>query len=128
VGRAEEIRDLNRYLWRSALNIATDHARSRHRWDRIAKTLSSQHERSTPSAEEVADARERLTWLSQAVTELPPRDHEAFVHRIVQGMPFEEVGRAMRISSRMAKIYVARTLVYLRNGLDGSGRRSGNNP
>jgi RNA polymerase sigma-70 factor (ECF subfamily) len=119
IERTEEIRELERYVWRSALNIATDHGRARQRWNRMAKTIAAQEEPIAPSAEVVADARERWTLLTQAVSELPPREHQAFVLRIAQSLPFEEVGRAMHISSRMAKIYVARTLVSLQRRLEG---------
>ncbi|MDE2338805.1 MAG: sigma-70 family RNA polymerase sigma factor, partial [Gammaproteobacteria bacterium] len=119
VERTEEIRELERYVWRSALNIATDHGRARQRWNQMAKTIGAQEEPIAPSAEVVADARERWTLLTQAVSELPPREHQAFVLRIAQSLPFEEVGQAMHISSRMAKIYVARTLASLQRRLEG---------
>ena len=123
--RTDAIQALDRYLWRSALNIATDHGRTRQRWNRIAETLSMQEAHVTPSAEAAADARERWTMLNQAVSELPSREHQAFILRIARGLPFEDVGQAMRISSRMAKIYVARTLVYLQHRLEGGEARSG---
>ena len=123
--RTDAIQALDRYLWRSALNIATDHGRTRQRWNRIAETLSMQDAQVTPSAEAAADARERWTLLNQAVSELPSREHQAFILRIGQSLPFEDVGQAMRISSRMAKIYVARTLVYLQHRLEGGDARGG---
>lgn len=125
VDRTEDIRELERYVWRSALNIATDHGRARQRWNRIAKALSAQEEHVTPSAEVSANARERWTLLIQAVSELPPRDHQAFMLRVAQSLPFEDVGRAMQVSSRMAKIYVARALVYLQRRLEGADVQSG---
>lgn len=123
--RTDAIQALDRYLWRSALNIATDHGRTRQRWNRIAETLSMQEAQVTPSAEAAADAQERWNLLNQAVSELPSREHQAFILRIAQGLPFEDVGQAMRISSRMAKIYVARTLVYLQHRLEGRDARGG---
>ena len=72
----------------------------------------------------LADAREQLDLISDAVNELPPRCYEAFVLRVIQSLPFDDVGRQMRISSRMAKIYVARTLETLKNRLDGPDRES----
>ncbi len=124
VDRTEEIRNLDRYLWRSALNITTDYGRSRQRWNRIAKVLSAQQDSSAPSAEVVAAAREQWAILSQTVPKLPPKQYEAFTLRIMQGLPFEEVGHAMRLSSRMAKVYVARTLVYLQGRLDESDHKA----
>jgi RNA polymerase sigma-70 factor (ECF subfamily) len=111
---------LDRYVWRAALNVMTDHSRARQRRALLSETLTVQAERSAPSAEVVADAQERLAMTGAAVNALPPRSAEAFQLRIVQGLPFENVGQAMHISARMAKIYVARTLRILQDGLDGT--------
>lgn len=111
---------LDRYVWRAALNVMTDHSRARQRRALLSETLTVQAEQSAPSAEVVADAQERLARTSATVNALPPRCAEAFQLRIVQGLPFEDVGQAMHISARMAKIYVARTLRILQDGLDGN--------
>ena len=115
-----EIDTLDRYLWRAAMNVMTDHGRSRQRRAHLTETLIVRAEPFAPSAEVVADAQERLALTSAAVTALPPRCAEAFQLRILQGLPFEEVGHAMHISARMAKIYVARTLRSLKDRLDGT--------
>ena len=111
---------LDRYLWRAAMNVMTDHGRARQRRTHLTETLAVQAEQCAPSAELVADAQERLALTGAAVNALPPRWAESFALRIVRGLPFEEVGLAMHISTRMAKIYVARTLRYLRDGLEGN--------
>ena len=115
-----QIDTLDRYLWRAAMNVMTDHGRSRQRRAHLSETLIVQAESLAPSAEVVADAQERLALTGAAVTALPPRCAEAFQLRILQGLPFEEVGHAMHISARMAKIYVARTLRSLKDRLDGT--------
>ncbi len=125
VDRTEEIRELQRYVWRSALNIATDHGRAHQRWNRVARMIVAEEAQIAPSAEVAADACERWTLLTQGVSELPPREYQAFILRIAQSLPFEEVGHAMQISPRMAKIYVARTLVYLRCRLEGGAAPQG---
>lgn len=115
-----EIETLDRYLWRAAMNVMTDHGRAHQRRVHLTETLIVRAEPCAPSAEVVADAQERLALTNAAVTALPPRCAEAFQLRILQGLPFEEVGHAMHISARMAKIYVARTLRSLQDGLDGT--------
>ena len=124
VERDGSIQLLDRYLWRCALNIMSDRRRSSRYRKRLAQVLSGKPEQIAPSAEAVADAREQLDLISDAVNELPPRCYEAFVLRVIQSLPFDDVGRQMRISSRMAKIYVARTLETLKNRLDGPDRES----
>ena len=115
-----EIDILDRYLWRAAMNVMTDHGRSRQRRAHLSETLIVRAEPFAPSAEVVAAAQERLALTGAAVTALPPRCIEAFQLRILQGLPFEEVGHAMHISARMAKIYVARTLRSLKDRLEGA--------
>jgi len=115
-----EIDTLDRYLWRAAMNVMTDHGRTRQRRAHLMDTLTVRAEQSAPSAEIVADAQERLALTGAAVRALPPKCAQAFELRILQGLPFEEVGHAMHISARMAKIYVARTLRSLQDALNGS--------
>jgi hypothetical protein len=115
-----EIDTLDRYLWRAAMNIMTDHGRARRRRSQLIERLSGQAERFAPSAEVTADARERLALTGAAVSTLPPKCAQAFTLRIVQGLPFEDVGHSMHISARMAKIYVARTLQTLQASLEGT--------
>ena len=115
--RRDAVQSLDRYLWRSAMNIAADRGRSRQTRRRLVETYLADEERSMPSAEITAEAQEELALVCRTVQQLPPRCYDAFMLRIVRGMPFEDVGREMRISSRMAKIYVARTLRSLREKL-----------
>ena len=118
VARGEAIHDLDRYLWRCALNIMIDRRRNVRNRDRLVQALSTKPEQFAPSAEITADARERLALIAEAVHKLPPKCQQAFLLRVVRSLPFEEVGHEMKISSRMAKIYVARTLEEFRRQLN----------
>lgn len=120
VERQTSIASLASYLWRSALNLMTDYGRRRGVRERFAQVVRVEAEQVAPSAEVVVDARQRLELIERAVGELPPRCRDAFRLRVVQGRPFDEVGREMGISGRMAKIYVARTLAYLHACLEES--------
>ena len=118
VERRDAIQSLDRYLWRSAMNVAADRGRSRETRRRLAETHSAFQEQFAPSAEVTAEAQDALALVCRTVQQLPPRCYEAFMFRIVCGLPFEDVGREMKITSRMAKIYVSRTLRFLREKLD----------
>ena len=118
VARGEAIHDLDRYLWRCALNIMIDRRRKERNRDRLVQALSTKPDQFAPSAEITADARERLALIAEAVHKLPPKCQQAFLLRVVRSLPFEEVGHEMKISSRMAKIYVARSLDELRRQLN----------
>ncbi|MGC8521732.1 MAG: RNA polymerase sigma factor [Steroidobacteraceae bacterium] len=125
VERQGSIASLASYLWRSALNLMTDHGRRRVVRERFAQAARAEAEQLAPSAETVVDARQRLELIERAVGQLPPRCLHAFILRVVQGQPFDEVGRAMGISGRMAKIYVARALAHLHGSLEESEDRGG---
>ena len=118
VERQGSIASLASYLWRCALNLMTDHGRRRGVRERFVQAVRAEAEQLAPSAETVVDARQRLDIIEQALEQLPPRCLEAFILRVVQGLPFDEVGQAMGISGRMAKIYVARALGYLHESLE----------
>ena len=118
VERQGSIASLASYLWRCALNLMTDHGRRRGVRERFVQAVRAEAEQLAPSAEAVVDARQRLEIIEQALEHLPPRCLEAFMLRVVQGLPFDEVGHAMGISGRMAKIYVARALAYLHESLE----------
>lgn len=118
VERGDATHDLDRYLWRCALNIMNDRRRNLRNRERLAQVLSAKPEQFAPSAEITADARERLALITEAVHTLPPRCQHAFLLRVVRSLPFEDVGHEMKISSRMAKTYVARTLEDLRRQLN----------
>lgn len=120
VERRDEIASLAGYLWRSALNLVTDRARRQAVRERFIRQVRCEIEPLAPSAETVVDARQRLEVIERAVGQLSPRCLDAFLLRIVQGRPFDEVGREMGISVRMAKVYVARALASLQRRLDES--------
>ena len=125
VERRDTIASLAGYLWRCALNLVTDRGRRRAVRERFARAVRAEPEQLAPSAEAVVDARERLEVIERAVGQLPPRCLDAFILRIAQGRPFEEVGREMGISARMAKIYVARALAYLHARLEETDPKGG---
>jgi RNA polymerase sigma-70 factor (ECF subfamily) len=127
VEREGSIGSLASYLWRCALNLMTDYGRRRTVRERFAQGVRAEAEQVAPSAETVVDARQRLELIQQAIGRLPPRCQDAFMLRVVQGRPFDEVGREMGISGRMAKIYVARALALLHASIGDSGP-PGDNP
>ncbi len=106
------------YLWRTAANLAIDRRRQRTVRQRFADVAVQGEEKLAPSAERVAEGRQRLAIVERALGELPPRCLEAFTLRVLDGMRFDDVAREMRISDRMAQIYVARALEYLQCCLD----------
>jgi RNA polymerase sigma factor (sigma-70 family) len=106
------------YLWRIAVNLAIDRRRQRALHERFRRSALLPVEKQEASAESRADARERLAIVERAIGNLPARCLEAFVLHVLRGLTFDEVGREMAISGRMAKKHVARALEYLQTCLD----------
>lgn len=105
------------YVWRVAVNLATDRRRQRMLHERYARALPKVEGREC-SAESTVEARQRLTIVERAIGKLPPRCLEAFILHVLNGLTFDEVGREMKISARMAQKHLARALEYLQSCLD----------
>ena len=104
----ERIRDLEGYVWRSALNLVTDWSRRRAVREDYGRCAASETtDLGDPIAREL-EACERMELVARAHETLSPRCREAFALRVLEDRPLKDVGRAMGISDRMAKIYVAR--------------------
>ena len=112
------IRELDRYVWRSALNLATDWVRRRAVQMEYLQCRLGETARLGPSVETELEAREGLEVMARAFESLSARCQEAYRLRVLQERPFKVVGQSMRISDRMAKIYVARACVLLQNALE----------
>jgi RNA polymerase sigma factor (sigma-70 family) len=109
------------YVWRVAVNLAIDRRRQRTLHDRYTRDRP-QVEMREASAESTVEARERLAIVERAIGNLPARCLEAFILHVLNGLTFDEVGREMGISGRMAQKHLARALEYLQFCLDSADR------
>ena len=109
---------LGGYLWQTAVNLAVDRVRQRALHERYARAARQRVETRDFSAETTVEARERLAIVERAIGNLPARCLEAFRLHVLNDLTFEQVGREMQISDRMAKKHVARALEYLQACLD----------
>ena len=116
------IRELDRYVWRSALNLATDWVRRRAVQMEYLQCRLGETARLGPSAETELEALERLKVMAHAFESLSARCQEAYRLRVLQERPFKAVGQAMGVSDRMAKIYVAQARLSMRNALERAER------
>ena len=116
------IRELERYVWRSALNLATDWLRRQAVQTEYVQCRVGESARLEPSVETELEARERLEVMAHAFESLSARCQEAYRLRVLQERPFKAVGQSMGISDRMAKIYVARAQLSMRDALERAER------
>ena len=118
----ERIANFDRYVWRCALNLATDWGRHRAVQAHYAQYVVDAPVDPGRSIEIELEARERVGVVARVYEALSPKCQEAFTLRMLEYEPFKEVGRVMGISDRMAKIYVARALASMRDALERVGR------
>jgi RNA polymerase sigma factor (sigma-70 family) len=109
---------LEGYLWKIAGNLAINRRLQRNVRKRLDAIALFEVERFERSPEVLVDAGQRMALLERALGELTPRCLEAFVLRILDGLKFDEVAAEMRISARMAKMYVARALEHCQQSLN----------
>lgn len=72
----------------------------------------------TAQPTEIADADKLGDSLLQALEQLPPRQHQAFMLRQWQGLSVAETARAMSVSEGSVKTHLSRALAHLRNELE----------
>jgi RNA polymerase sigma-70 factor (ECF subfamily) len=119
--RPRTIRFLPGYLWRIAMNLAINQRKQQADRARLWRSTPPSVAKDEPSAERLVEGQERLAIMERALEKLPPKCREAFVLHVLRGLKFEEVGRVMGISERMAYKHVGRALEYLQSCLDGDG-------
>lgn len=112
------------YVWRVAVNLANDRGRQRAVHERYTRALPRAETREF-SAESTVEGRERLAIVERAIRNLPARCQEAFILHVQNGLTFDEVGREMGISGRMAQKHLARALEYLQSCLDSAEKPRG---
>ncbi|AYD04745.1 RNA polymerase sigma factor [Neorhizobium sp. NCHU2750] len=103
--------DDQRVLYASARNAATEHHRSqRRRSEIISRVVPEQFAAPPASPEATLQARQTLSALDQALTQLSPRCREIFILRRVEGVSNEEIARRHGISINSVEKHIARAL------------------
>jgi RNA polymerase sigma factor (sigma-70 family) len=99
-------------LWRIAANLAKDRLKVHANRQRIGPTALFDSMMAAPSPEPQCIALERVELVQKGLTELPPRCREAFMLRMVDERPYDEVALLVGVDTRTAKRYVARALAH----------------
>jgi RNA polymerase sigma-70 factor (ECF subfamily) len=109
---------LRSYLFRTAANLAVDRLRRRAVRERASVELFDElSEQGTP--ERAAMARQEYDLVRAAIAALPAKTREAFVLRVIDGVPALEVARRMGLKERMVREHVARALAECKRALQG---------
>lgn len=114
------IRNSRSYLFRTANNLAIDHARQRKREapiymeDGLAETLVD----TRCSPEENAISRNNLVWLNSRLSTLPERTASVFRMSRVDGLTYREIAQRLGISDSSVQKHLSRALTLLRQDQD----------
>jgi RNA polymerase sigma-70 factor (ECF subfamily) len=113
---------LRAYLYRTALNIAVDRARSEGVRDAAHRDPVFDDSGFEPNPERGAEARQQLDLIRAAVAEMPARPRLAFLwHRFAEMSP-PEIAERLGVGERMVRNYIAQALVHVRLRLDEHNR------
>jgi RNA polymerase sigma-70 factor (ECF subfamily) len=109
---------LRAYLFRTALNIATDRMRAE-----AVRHLAHQdpvfdEEPVEPDPERVAAAREQVRAVTESLATLSEKPRLAFVWHRVMDRDIGEIARELGVSERMVRNYIVQALVHIRERLD----------
>lgn len=107
------IRSPQDYLFRTALNVATDRRRAEARRLNAAEVdslLDIPDE--MPDAERVVEARSELQALSRALAELPERRRLIFKAVLLDNIPRREIAKRFGITQRTVDLEVQRALAH----------------
>ncbi len=119
------LRNAKAFLFTVASNLAVDTVRREQRQRRLFPTMS---ETSTAyegdalevicprrSTEDQVDASMRLSWVLEAVDDLPANCRQAFTLHKLQELSYAEVAAEMKITVSMVEKHLSRALQHLRN-------------
>jgi RNA polymerase sigma-70 factor (ECF subfamily) len=111
--RYEPSHALSTWLYRITVNAALDHKRSR-RHDAKSDELSPTLADDRPTQDDTAEERERAALLREALERLPAHYRTPLVLTHVEGLPIEEVARALDLPEGTVKSRLFRARAQLK--------------
>ena len=111
-GAKEEIANPRAFLFHVATNLARDLMRRRITRDAAHNTLALE-ERTAIAADAVAQAREEVSQVSEALKLLPDRARSVLILARVHGMSHAEIGAKLGIAPKTVENHLGRALARL---------------
>jgi RNA polymerase sigma-70 factor, ECF subfamily len=111
---ADQVGNMDSYLYRSAINAALDLARSRWRRSRVPLAEATAQDRTGASSTEPYEIR---NWLRQALTVLSERQAEIFVLRYLEGYENREIAEMLATSQAVVAVSLFRARAQLKKEL-----------
>lgn len=124
--RKGEVVDGERFVWRTALNLAVSLRRRAVVRDRVHgdQAVIELLSPVTHAPDEVLELRERLALVEKAIAELPERCRAVFVACRIEGMSYTAAARRFGISVSAVEKHMARAIAHMTLKVEGFGRRA----
>jgi RNA polymerase sigma factor (sigma-70 family) len=107
------------YLFRVAVNLATDRLRQRARFYRHMAEATQDFDGDLNEPESQVLAQDELQRLSGYLKEIPDRCREALMLFRLEELSQEEIAKRLGVTPRMARRYISYALTYCRQRIDG---------
>ena len=112
------VSSLRAFLWRTALNMATDRWRQKKFRNAQTPILALEADSTSPSPESAFIALERLAIIKKALDELPAKCREAFSLRCFDDLDFTDVAERIGIDISGVRKYVKRAIEHCQLAID----------
>lgn len=117
--REQPVENPDAFLMRAALNLSIDAHRLRQSHGEEVQLEDVVLVDTTPSAEVVLLARERVARLSVCLGRLTEQTRDIFLAHRLDGLNYEEIARQRNISANAVAKHVARALLLITTWMDG---------
>ncbi|AIT82319.1 RNA polymerase sigma factor [Novosphingobium pentaromativorans] len=109
--RREKVRNARGLLFKIAVNLLINHQR---RERRMVAGLVEDYADERPSQERAALDNDRMRQFRKALETLPPLRREVLIRRRLENQSYQEIGKALNLSSAAVEKHVVRALASLR--------------
>jgi len=128
-GEMDAVHNLRAFLFRVAMNTATDMRRSA--WRRKAKPMGEEEMYAAPPERSVADCledQEQVERLRQAIRTLRPEEQEIFLLRQNGDLTYEQIAEVRQMPVGTVKTQMRSALQKLRRSLEETMKQPGEEP
>lgn len=115
---ADPVRSPKDFLYRIALNVATDRRRAERFLSAEAIDEFLQIADEAPDAATILEGRQEMEALQRALAELPPRSRAIFKAAVVEKLPDQEIATMLGVSVRTVEIDLKHALKHCAGRLD----------
>jgi RNA polymerase sigma factor (sigma-70 family) len=118
--REHEVHKPEAFLVRTVLNLATDRRRSRVHTQHATDAIKAlQLVCSSPPADDVLAAQERLQRMKSALDRMSPRRREVFVLNRIEGYSFPQIARQLGITLSAVEKHAAKAVLEMTDWMEG---------